>query len=46
MLGTIIMLVILALLCVVAGLETVSSARETKKYKGRTKPEDEKEMYL
>lgn len=46
MLGTIIMLIVLVLLCVVAGLEMAKDACEAKKHKGRTKPEDEKEMYL
>lgn len=45
MLGLIVIIVILVLLCVVVGLEMVKSARETKKFAGRTKPMDEKEMY-
>lgn len=45
MLGLIIMIVILALLCVVVGLEQAKSARESKKFVGRTEPMNEKEMY-
>lgn len=46
MLGLIIMIIILVLLCVLVGLERVSSVREAKKHASRTEPLDEKEMYL
>lgn len=45
MLGLIIMIIILFLLCVLVGIEKVSSAHEAKKHASRTKPMDEKEMY-